>query len=512
MSRRNRIPKSTEKYLELKNRNVWSTAVYARLSYENNGFEDDRSLQNQLNYLLAYIDRHPELRLFDSYVDNGRSGLDFDRAEFRRMLGDIKTSRVNCVLVKDLSRFGRNHIEAGYYLETIFPELGVRFISINDGFDSLCEDDAGSIILPLKNMINEMYARETQRKILAVLRAKEKAGERPFTMMSYGYIVDPDCNFHLLPDQNTSEFVRLVFRMKSEGFGCTAIADRLNEIGAPTPLDYLKSKGKFLSARSSGRWDHVSVQKILENRTYTGATVYNTSGKGNYAVLPGTHEALVEPEVFEEISREMLERSRKRSEALKAAATRAERCPNVLQGRFFCGDCGKAMLYDRSRLRYRCSGYSDFRKTDPSAPPCAKKISSIPEQAVHKFVLDSIRKELRSGDFSELTSEDIPAEPVGIIHLTATSTVEIVASDNPDMIENILRNGLTPELLSKFVEKVWYYSDGSLRIELRGESERWQRSTSASPALTTPARRGSRATASKTSEGSSATSSQSSQT
>ncbi|MCD7771576.1 MAG: recombinase family protein [Oscillospiraceae bacterium] len=468
MGRRNRIAKSTEKYLKRKTITIWQTAIYARLSDENNGFEDDRSLRNQIKYLEAYVAKHPELELIDIYSDNGQSGLSFDRTEFRRMLEDVKTGRINCILVKDLSRFGRNHIEAGYYLETIFPELGVRFIAVNDGFDSLGEEDSDSLILPLKNMINELYARETQRKVLAVLRAKEKKGERPFTMVPYGYIVDPACNYHLLPDKNTADYVRLIFRMKADGCRMTAIADKLNEIGAPTPLCYLKSKGKFKNVPSSGRWDYISVQKILGNRTYTGSTVYNTVGKGDYMVIPNTHEPLVETDTFDRISREMQDRGRRRSESLKKAAINGEKHPNILKGKFFCGDCGRAMLYEFKNSRYRCSGYSNFRKTDPAAPPCSVKISGVPEYVVHRFIFDRMRERTYE---SNIPIEEVPGEATGTIRLSSTSSVEIIAVDSPDRTERLLRKGLTPELLSDYVEKLWYYSDGSLEIEFKGEGD-----------------------------------------
>lgn len=477
MSRRNRIPKSTEKYLANRSHSVWKTALYARLSDENNGLEDDRSLRNQVKFLQSFIDRKPELRLVDRYVDNGRSGLSFQRAEFLRMLTDIKYGRINCVLVKDLSRFGRNHIEAGYYLETIFPELGVRFISVNDGFDSLMEDGSDSLILPLKNMINEMYARETQRKVLAVLRAKEKAGERAFSAVPYGYMVDPGCNYRLLPDPKTADFVRLVFALRAQGIRPTAIADRLNEIGAPTPLDYLKSRGKYLNVPSTGRWDYVGVQKLLSNRTYTGSTVYNSTGRGDYTVIPDTHEPLVDGGIFEEISREMAARGRRRSEALKKSAILAEKYPNILKGKFFCEDCGRAMLLDRTantralrNFRYRCSGYNEFRSSDPCAPPCAVKLSGIPEQTVHKFVLDELRKHLLERD---IPVDETSAETVGVIILSDTSSVEIVDVDNPDAIERLLRKGLTGELVSEYVEKLWYSSGGSLEIEFKRETDRW---------------------------------------
>ncbi len=404
MGRRNQVAKSTQRYLKMTQTAEWRTALYARLSDENNGLEDDRSLQNQIKYLQEYIEKKPDLALVDTYVDNGRSGLSFDRAEFQRMMEDVKDGRINCIVVKDLSRFGRNHIEAGYYLEKIFPQLDVRFISINDNFDSMDNTKKDGLTVPLKNMINEMYARDTQRKVLATLRAKEKKGERAFTTAPYGYVVDPDCNYHLLPDPETADYVRLVFSLSAGGLGSTGIADRLDRLQAPTPLAQMKKQGRRLSVADSRGWDYTSVMQILRNRTYTGATVYNTRGKGEYKVIPDTHEALVSVEVFEAVNKDMDERWKKKSEAFKKGAKRSEQYPNILQGVFYCGNCGHAMLFDRTKntntlrnFKYRCSDYSSYRKDSKDAPPCGVKLTTVPEQVVYKFVLDQIRRQLQAG-------------------------------------------------------------------------------------------------------------------
>ncbi|MCD7757634.1 MAG: recombinase family protein [Clostridiales bacterium] len=394
MGRRNQIARSTRRYLKRKATTEWKTALYARLSDENNGAEDARSLQNQIRYLEDFIQAHPDLTLIDRYVDNGRSGMSFERPQFQRMMEDVKSRKINCIVVKDLSRFGRNHIEAGYYLEKIFPQLDVRFLSVNDGFDSMEAAQTDGVMVPLKNILNEMYARDTQRKVLSTLRARERCGERAFGRVPYGYQCDPACGYHLLPDPATADYVRLIFRLRAEGLGCTAIAHRLNQLGAPTPAH--KTGG--------GRWDYASVLHILKNRTYTGATVYNTCGQGEYRVLPNTHEALVESEAFETICVELEAAGKKKAAALQKGAARAEQFPNVLQGLFYCGHCGRAMLYDRTgntgvlrSFRYRCSGYSRFRRDDPDAPPCAVKLTSVPEQVVYKYLLDQIRRQLRAG-------------------------------------------------------------------------------------------------------------------
>ncbi len=539
----------------------WQTALYARLSDENNGLEDDRSLQNQIKYLEEYIQKHPDLALIDRYVDNGRSGMNFERAEFQRMMEDVKDGKINCIVVKDFSRFGRNHIEAGYYLEEIFPQMDVRFVSVNDNFDSMVEGKKDGIMMPLKNMINEMYARDTQRKVLATLRAKEKKGERPYHCAPYGYVIDPDCNYHLLPDPETADYVRLAFSLRAGGLGSTGIADRLNRLQAPTPLAYMKRQGKRSNVPDSGGWDYTAVQHILKNRTYTGATVYNTRGKGEYKVIPDTHEALVSEEAFEAVNKDLEERGKKRVEAVQKGKKRSAQFPNILQGVFYCGDCGHTMLYDRTQntkmlknFRYRCSDYNGYRKDDKDAQPCAVKITSVPEQVVYKFALDQIRRQLRAGlemeelerllnteekekryrislledqaaglkqklcklyeDFVDKTiteveymeirktyterikrvevqlaaidsgegsadpwaelkqkvfGEEPGGETVGTIQLTKTSSVEIVADDEPDMVERLLRRGLTRELVETMIERLEYSVDGSFSITFKCE-------------------------------------------
>ncbi len=515
MGRRNQIARSTRRYLKRKATTEWKTALYARLSDENNGKEDARSLQNQIRYLEEYVKKHPDLTLIDRYVDNGRSGMSFERPQFQRMMEDVKSGKINCIVVKDLSRFGRNHIEAGYYLEKIFPQLDVRFLSVNDGFDSMDAAQTDGVLVPLKNILNEMYARDTQRKVLSTLRARERCGERAFGRVPYGYRCDPVCGYHLLPDPATADYVRLIFRLRAEGLGCTAIAQQLNQLGAPTPAH--KTGG--------GRWDYASVLHILKNRTYTGATIYNTCGQGEYRVLPDTHEALVESETFETICVELEAAGKKKAAALQKGAARAEQFPNVLQGLFYCGHCGRAMLYDRTgntgvlrEFRYRCSGYSRFRRDDPDAPPCAVKLTSVPEQVVYKYLLDQIRRQLRAGlalerleqqaetdgeaprqkrttlqqpqtvqqqlaaldhgesasswaALKELLLAAVPdADRVGTISLTETSRVERLQRERSDRVERLLRQGLTRELAETMVERLEYRVDGSFSLTLRCEN------------------------------------------
>ena len=170
--------------------NYFSTAIYVRLSIENSGKDDDGdSIANQISFCKAYLAEHTDLKLYDIYEDNGEKGTNFDRPAFKRMMDDIRGGKVKCVLVKDLSRFGRDYIEAGEYLEKIFPFMGIRFISITDGYDSLTSDGAESaLMIPLKNMINDVYAKDISRKIITSFRARQEKGEFLPAFAPYGYV------------------------------------------------------------------------------------------------------------------------------------------------------------------------------------------------------------------------------------------------------------------------------------------------------------------------------------
>ncbi len=550
-----------QEVLKRRDGTIYKTAIYLRLSRDDGDKNESDSITNQRKLIQDYIEDKSEFHLVDEYVDDGYSGSNFERPGWKQLYEDLERGAVNCIIVKDLSRFGRNHIEAGYYLETIFPQLDVRFISVNDNFDSMGGGKSSDIMVPLKNMINEMYAKDTQRKVLATLRAKEQKGERAFNMAPYGYVIDPECNYHLLPDPETADYVRLAFSLSAGGLGSTGIADRLDKLQAPTPLAQMKRQGKRLNVPDSRGWDYTSVMQMLRNRTYTGATVYNTKGRGEYKVIPDTHEALVSEEVFEAVNRELDERGRKRVEAIKEGKKRSEQFPNILQGVFYCGECGHAMLYDRTKntkvlrnFRYRCSDYSSYRKDSKDAPPCGTKIACVPEQVVYKFVLDQIRHQLNAGlelekleqllqtdvkerkrkadglkaqeasikqklrklyeDYAEKTiteeeymefrkaySEQIknlqaqieavesgkmPTDPwielkeklfgnepggetVGTIKLTETSSVEIIEDDKPDMVERLLRRGLTRKLVETMIERLEYSVDGSFSIRFKCE-------------------------------------------
>ena len=215
----------------------YKTAVYVRLSIENSGKDDDGdSIENQTSICKEYIAEHPDLKLFDIYEDNGKKGTHFDRPEFQRMMEDVKGGKVQCILVKDLSRFGRDYIEAGQYLEKIFPFLGVRFISITDGYDSLTSDDAeGALMIPLKNMMNDVYAKDISRKIITSFRARQEKGEYLPAFPPYGYVKSKTRAYRYEVDEAVAPYVRMIFEWKAAGVSHNEICKRLNDMGAVTP-------------------------------------------------------------------------------------------------------------------------------------------------------------------------------------------------------------------------------------------------------------------------------------
>ena len=212
---------------------------YARLSiFETRDRADSEALQNQKELLRQYIVNAPELQLVGIFEDNGQTGTNFDRAGFETMMETVRSGRANCIVVKDLSRFGRDYVEAGNYLEHIFPFMGVRFISISDGYDSADATTADCLTVALKNMVNQMYSKDISRKSGSVLREKMRRGEFIGAFASYGYRKDPADGHRIVIDPEAAGVVREIFRRKLEGQSDTAITRWLNTAGVPSPGCY----------------------------------------------------------------------------------------------------------------------------------------------------------------------------------------------------------------------------------------------------------------------------------
>lgn len=348
------------------------TAGYFRLSREDGDKMESDSIRNQKDLVADYISKHPEITLVEEYVDDGYTGTNFDRPGFQKLLKDIESKKINCIIVKDLSRLGRNYIEMGRYLEKIFPLKGVRFIAINDHYDSYGENsDADQIVIPFKNLINDAYCRDISTKVRSQLDVKRKNGQFVGSFAAYGYKKDPKDKNHLIVDEEAAEIVRLIFSLRLEGFSAKRIAEKLNEMKVATPFEYKRMQGinynSGFHTGSNPEWIAVNVLRILKNELYTGVMVQGKYQKINYKVkkyreideadwirVEGTHEAIISKEVFD-IIQEVMKRD-----------TRV--APNMdrvypLSGYVRCGTCGQTMTrrsvtnHGRKYNYYNCSTY-----------------------------------------------------------------------------------------------------------------------------------------------------------
>ena len=361
------------------------TGIYVRLSIENSGKDDDgESIENQTSICKEYVEEHPDLKLYDIYEDNGKKGTNFDRPEFNRLMDDIRAGKVKCVLVKDLSRFGRDYIEAGEYLEKIFPFLGVRFISITDGYDSLTAGDAeGALMIPLKNMINDVYAKDISRKIITSFRARQEKGEYLPAFPPYGYVKSKTKAYRYEVDEEVAPYVRMIFEWKAAGVSHSEICKRLNDMGAVTPARRKVELGIWHAEKYKHTiWHGRTIIDIMKNATYTGTLVYGRMPKSLYQgikchrakpdewrCIPDAHEAIVSQELFDKVQKIFDERSARMQKKWAESKQVRDKIVNLFVKRIYCGDCGKRMRFVKGNnalrdknfyyTNYVCGGYLD---------------------------------------------------------------------------------------------------------------------------------------------------------
>ena len=333
----------------------YRTALYLRLSREDGDKTESDSIANQRTLLEAYAIDHPELCIVDEFVDDGYSGSNFDRPEFERLLKALQARKVNCIVVKDFSRLGRNFVETGQYLEQVFPLFGVRFIAINDNYDSLNRQSRDGMLVPIKSMINEMYSKDLSQKIQSCFRSKEARGEI-YTPVPFGY--KKDQKNHLVLDEEVSDVVVRIFLWKKSGMKEREIAKKLSVQGIQTPftrrcqLGYLKNTLRV----KDPAWQTVFVTKVLENPIYTGTMVYNRiaydetnrkigqNPRESWRMVPDNHPAIISWELFDEVSALREAEQAVKEERKKWCRQRRKNNPNIFKGRIFCKKCGEKLV------------------------------------------------------------------------------------------------------------------------------------------------------------------------
>ncbi|MEG0659495.1 MAG: recombinase family protein [Anaerorhabdus sp.] len=313
---------------------------YIRLSVANK--EECNSIENQ-KFIIECWGKQHQISISHYYIDNGFSGKRFVRPAFQEMIEDILAGKINCVIVKDLSRLGRDYITTGYYIEVIFPANGVRFVSVNDQFDTIdgitnsIHPCSSKVRIPITNAFNEQVSIEIKKKLEAILDMKAQHGTFIGPRAPFGYQKSESIQAQLIPDSKSSIIVRKIFELAANGVGVTAIVRYLNEKEIPTPIRYARSNGLSGSYDDgNGNWNSRSVKYILTNRTYTGMLV---QGKEKRAV-PATHEALVDTDTFDAIQKAF----QTKTFNLTASSQSME---NILKGKVICGCCGGKMQRKR---------------------------------------------------------------------------------------------------------------------------------------------------------------------
>ena len=354
---------------------TWRTALYARLSVEDNGKEAD-SIENQIALLESYISGCPDLSRVELFADNGYTGTNFHRPEFNRMMEAVQSGVIDCIVVKDLSRLGRNYIETSQFIEKICPFYGLRFIAVNDGFDTATVTDTAQMSMALSNIVNDYYAKDISRKVTSALQTKMERGDYIGNYAPHGYCKDPENKNHLVIDPETAPVIRQIFQWRAEGISYMGINRRLNEAGIPSPGQYRLEHGIETNNNRKGRsvlWNKHMVTEILKNIVYIGHLAqkkgsqclyagipYHITGEDEWIVVEHTHEPIISKELFEavqKINRESAERSRANSG--KYAYLPREK--NIFGKKLTCAECGAVMKLHRSFSTKRDKAYFTFK-------------------------------------------------------------------------------------------------------------------------------------------------------
>ena len=342
--------------------------IYLRLSRDDGDNVESNSIINQRSLLRDYARKH-DITILEEFVDDGISGLTFNRPDFTRMMTMVDEKMIDTILVKDLSRFGRDYIETGKYIQRIFPTMGVRFISVNDHYDSLTADtNETHLVIPIKSLINDSYCRDISMKVRSTQKAKRQKGEFIGAFAPYGYRKDKNQRNHLVVDEAVRPIIEKIFSLKLEGYSSNAIANYLNHIGANTPGQYKKANQENFKGFYSyvHKWDTKMVNRILTNRVYVGDLEQGKHTKLNYKSqrlvqvnpedwirVADTHEKIISESTFE-IANNLLLRDVKHGKDK----------PNIFAGLLFCGACKAQMLQRKNRykgkasIQYICSTYN----------------------------------------------------------------------------------------------------------------------------------------------------------
>ena len=384
----------------------YMAAVYLRLSKEDEDLreikdkKESNSIANQKALILKTLESMPDVTLYDIYIDDGFTGLNFERPNFQRMCEDIYNGRVNMVIVKDLSRLGRDYIDSGRYVKKIFPSYHVRFVSVLDHFDSLTATQSDvNLLIPVKNFVNDNYSRDISGKVRSHQEVMRENGLYIGSHVAYGYKkLETDRN-RIIPDEYAADIVRKIFDWKLKGLSSASIADKLNGLGVAAPSEYKRQLGgnykSGFQKKRKAKWSAVAINRILRNKIYIGVLEQGKREKVNYklnkvvekpetewAVKENTHEAIISKADFENVAKLLNLDTRKSPE---------EETLFMLSGLMFCGECGRSMVRrcnrykDKQSVYYICATYNKGKG-------CSRH--SIAQSVIEDILLDAIKRHI----------------------------------------------------------------------------------------------------------------------
>lgn len=385
---------------------IYNVAAYVRLSVEGDKLEKNREAISTQRYMLEkYIEKQPDMRLTAVFCDNGETGTDFERPGFEQMMDEVRHRKIDCIVVKDLSRFGRNYVETGYYLEKIFPYMGIRLVAVNDGYDTL-SGDTDEMVVSLKNLVNDLYAKDISRKINSTFETMRAKGQITSGHPPYGYLRSREDRHRLVIDQETAPVIRDIFQWRLEGEGMAQIARRLNDRGVLSPpmFHYRHGNRKDKPSGVSAIWRAYHVRFMLQNPAYAGHMAQGKvkeslsdgiplkkTAREEWVIVKNTHEGIIDQETFDR-AQELVEQRRQESRKIRG---KYETTENILKGFLICEDCGTKMMRYKSvspagtpRYVFNCRVYGE----NLGGQGCS--IKSVGEPELKECILQSLQVQI----------------------------------------------------------------------------------------------------------------------
>ena len=449
----------------------FQTAIYARLSVADTRDGDGGSLEDQIKLVQKFVEGKPDLKLSGVFSDNGKTGTNFDRGGFEAMMSEIKNGRINCIAIKDLSRFARNFIEAGNYLETIFPFLGVRVISVNDNWDSFDNRYAGDGLgIAVKNLVHDFYAKDLSRKIKTAMRIKMQNGDFIADYAPYGYKKSESNKNKLIVDEEAAVTVRNIFKWRLEGLAMTQIAKRLNDADILSTWNYAHAKGYSKEARHGEKlyWTDYTVRSVLKSIYYAGHTVngktktipVHSSGfktqqipQDDWIIVRNTHEAIV-PEADYLAVQDLFRQTKDKWESSKVSRQKDGGQADVFKGIIFCAECGKRL--------HRNTNYSHKDKYARSTYCCRYCAATAPKALKPRFLQQKLIEKIVYAEIERQISLFISMQSIikrFVVSVPVLSKIEQLKADHA-----FAQRTLT-KITSRSATLYQHYQDGLLTAD-----------------------------------------------